>query len=87
MKNTKKPAPTKKSTTRKTKAPKTGTVAWLIEELKKYPGSLPVMQGDNEQRFYPLDGVAVQRVDLEEGYRVEDDDEEGLKCVTLMNWY
>ena len=81
MKNTKKTTASKKPTL------KPGTVAWLIEELKKCPRNLYVWQGDSDQRFYPLNGVAVQRIDREEGYRVEDDDEEGLKCVTLMSWY
>ena len=85
MKNTKS-TPSKKTTTRKPKALKTGTVAWLIEELKKCPGDLPVMQGTPDQQFYLLSGLAVQHVELEDGYRVEDDDEDGVKCVALMTW-
>ena len=70
-----------KATKAKTKAPKKGTVGWLIEQLQKFPANLPVVHGDHDDVFYDPMEVAVELVN--EG---QIDEEEGEKVVCIKSW-
>ena len=58
-----------------------GTVAWLIAELKKFPGDMSVLHGDHKDLYYEADALEV--LSIREGYI---DEEKGEKVVCIRAW-
>lgn len=67
--------PTKKTSK---KSPTKGTVAWLIAELKKFPGDMSVLHGDHKDLYYEADVLEV--LPIREGYI---DEKRGEKIVCI----
>jgi hypothetical protein len=101
-KPTSKKSPSKKSTSKptakvkatKSKVTKTnskakiGTVAWLIDQLSKLPGNMPVAGGDHDGYYYDCDVVEIRR--LFEGQEVDEyfegDAKKAIDVVCLSSW-
>ena len=49
-------------TNSKTKQPKEGTVAWLIDQLSKLPGNMFVASGDHDGYYYDCNVVRIRRL-------------------------
>jgi len=63
------------------KKPERGTVAWLIAELKKFPGDMSVLAGDHDETYY--DPMGVEVLSVREGYI---DEEKGEPAVCIRAW-
>jgi hypothetical protein len=63
------------------KKPVRGTVAWLIAELKKFPGDMSVLHGDHKDLYYEADALEV--LSVREGYI---DEEKGEPVVCIRAW-
>lgn len=75
------PGASRKVVTKKYHEAKRGTVAWLIAELKKFPGDMSVLHGDHDETYY--DPMAVEVLPVREGYI---DEERGEKIVCIRAW-
>ncbi len=57
------------------------TVAWLIEELKKFPQDMEILIGDRDDTYYNCCSVQILRIN--DGLRVEEDDDDGEDVVCI----
>jgi len=62
------------------KPPTRGTVAWLIEELKRFPPDSHVVSGDDAGYYYPTDKVEVKAISRGEANK------KGINCVCIEPW-
>jgi hypothetical protein len=60
---------------------KQGTVAWLIEKLKKFPQDMEVLVADREGTYYNCLDPRIVRV--HDGLSVDEDDEDGEDVVCI----
>ena len=60
---------------------KQGTVAWLIEELKKFPQDMEVLIGDRDRVYYSCSNVETNRIS--DGRCVADNDPTGGDVVCI----
>lgn len=60
---------------------KKGTVAWLIEELQKFPQDMEVLVGDRDYIYYNCRNVEINRVC--DGWIVEKNDPTGGDVVCI----
>ena len=75
------PGASRKVVTKKYHEAKRGTVAWLIAELKKFPGDMSVLAGDHDETYY--DPMGVEVLSVREGYI---DEEKGEPAVCIRAW-
>lgn len=60
---------------------KQGTVAWLIEELKKFPQDMEVLIGDRDDVYYNCRNVNINRIS--DGSIVGENDPTGGDVVCI----
>ena len=77
MKTTTTKAASKKTST--SKKPVKGTVAWLIAELKKFPGDMYVLHGDHDSKYY--EGSTVEVLPILGGM-IDEKRGENIVCIT-----
>lgn len=73
------PGASRKVVTKKYHEAKRGTVAWLIAELKKFPGDMYVLHGDHNSKYY--EGSTVEILPIKEG-EIDEKRGENIVCIT-----